>query len=481
MTLPAVNITELDGALGILPATAGKILAFVGPANDGPYNLPAAFARTQDLLANYQGGRLVEAAANYINTKGRPAVVVRTGETTPAAISSIVHAGTGTSVASAASGAEPPDDYQYVIRFLKNGTIGQAPDGITYQASYDGGRTWEAVTSLGADDEIALDGVTFEFAAGTVKAGDTYSAQGTAATWNGTELGAAIDVLGQSTLPWDQALIVSPVDSTAVDLIDGKFEGIASRRGVSWIGYPRLNTAGETPAAYRAALGTGFSQVATVYGSLVAGGVKLTSGVSGRKYRRPLAWSFAAEQGVASEEENVADINRGPLVGAAIRDVNGNVDEHDEAINPGLDDLGFVTARTWDGYPGTYITRPRLFSPQGSDFQLVSHRRVLNLAETVLRNYFIRRLNRPVRVNTATGFILEADALEIELGALSALRTALLSKPKASGAQFVLSRTDNVLSNKTLTGTARVLPLANPEYINVSVGYYNPALSLLAA
>ena len=105
---------------------------------------------------------------------------------------------------------------------------------------------------------------------------------------------------------------------------------------------------------------------------------------------------------------------------------------------------------------------------------------MLNLTELVLRNYFVRRLNRPIRVNPITGFILEADALEIEGGALAIMRSSLLAAPKASDVQFVLSRTDNILSTKTLTATARVIPLAYPEFINIEVGFYNPALSIAA-
>ena len=128
-----------------------------------------------------------------------------------------------------------------------------------------------------------------------------------------------------------------------------------------------------------------------------------------------------------------------------------------------------------------YINRPRLLSNETSDFQIVPYRRVMNLGEAALRSFFIRRLNRPVRVDTATGFILEQDALEIEAGATESLRATLLAKPKASGVQFVLSRVDNILATKTLMGTARILPLAYPEYIQLTIGFYNPALTALAA
>jgi hypothetical protein len=61
------------------------------------------------------------------------------------------------------------------------------------------------------------------------------------------------------------------------------------------------------------------------------------------------------------------------------------------------------------------------------------------------------------------------------------MRSVLTAKPKASGIQFSLSRTDNLLSTRTLNGTARVIPLAYPETIQLQVGFLNPALQVVAA
>jgi hypothetical protein len=202
--------------------------------------------------------------------------------------------------------------------------------------------------------------------------------------------------------------------------------------------------------------------------------------VSGRRYRRPVAFVVGAKEQSVSHEVNIADINLGPLP-CSIRDENGNPLHHDEAVNPGLDDARFTSLRTHDGIQGVYATRSRCLSAAGSDFRLFTHRRVLNIADAALRAYFLRRLNKPIRVNATTGFIREQDALEIEAGARAALRTALLAKPKASAVSFVLSRTDNLLSTSTMTGEARVTPLAYPEFITLQVGFLNPALQTVTA
>ena len=101
MSQPAVNITELDGALGILPTTAGRLFAVLGVSSSGPIDAPATFARVPDITAIYGDGPLVEAAAYYIEKYGRPVVLVRTGESNPGtypAAAAVVFVGTGTSV-----------------------------------------------------------------------------------------------------------------------------------------------------------------------------------------------------------------------------------------------------------------------------------------------------------------------------------------------------------------------------------------------
>src|SRR5690606_524556 len=159
-----------------------------------------------------------------------------------------------------------------------------------------------------------------------------------------------------------------------------------------------------------------------------------------------------------------------------IRDANGNPDEHDETVWPGLDDLGFLVARTWEGRTGVFVNRPLLMSPAGSDFTIIPYRRVMTIFCETPRDYFEQRLHKPVRVNPKTGFILETEAVEMERGAMARLRTVLLAKPKASAVSVVVSRTDNVLSTKRITVQARLVPLAYPEGFDIEMGFENPAL-----
>ncbi len=480
MTQPAVSLTELDGALGVLPASAGKLHAVIGTASTGPLNTPSTFGKPKPLAQAFGGGPGPEAAALYVEQTGKPVIFIRCAGTTAGAAGAVDSTGKTGSSAITLSGT-PVDDFELAVQVVAGGTVGTA--GISFQWSLDGGRTWSAVTQLGTANTFALpgSGVALHFGAGTLAAGDRVTAATTAAVPSSTDLGAALDALAASAAAWEIVQIANPIDAAGVDVLELKLAALAGAgKYRAWIANARVPAVGESSATYLAALSSALGSKATTRGELCAGAAKIVSSITGRRYRRPASFTVAARTASVSEEINVADINLGPLTGVSIRDLNGNPDEHDESLTPGLDDARFTVLRTWDGYPGVYVNRPRLFSPAGSDFQLMPHRRVMNLAHEALRGYFIRRLNRPIRVSRDTGFILEDEALDIESGALAAMRTVLLAKPKASDVLFALSRTDNVLSSFTLTGDARVLPLAYPEFINLTVGFINPALQVRA-
>ena len=87
----------------------------------------------------------------------------------------------------------------------------------------------------------------------------------------------------------------------------------------------------------------------------------MVSGVTRRKYRRPISFDVASNEASVSPHINIAAVTLGPRPGVSITDANGNPKHHDESINPGLDDARFTTFRTWEGRAGVYVNRSRIF------------------------------------------------------------------------------------------------------------------------
>ena len=485
MTQPAVTMTELDGALGILPPTSGALLAIVGTSSEGDVDTPAAYARVSDVVAAFGLGPLVEAAAYAITKFGRPVLLVRTGDTTAGSLTSAVLVGTGTAAVDVSGSPAPIDDSEFHIEIITGGVLGTGP--ISFKHSMDGGRTQSAETALGtaltfefpdsgdpAVNEVEL---TFGIATETLVAGDIITFRSTAPMWNASEIATAMTALRKCVQLWSVVEVCGAMDATLFAAVESAVSGMpAYGKDRMYIGHARIPDIAESEATYLTALVAVYSALSTIYGSVCAGTAKIISGVSGRQYRRPPSFWVAPAHAVKSQEVNLANVKAGRMDGVIITDSDGNPDDHDESTNPGLDDARFLVLRTWEGRPGVYINRPRLLSTPTSDYQLIPHRRIMNLAKTIIRAYLEERVNEEILVDSTTGYILEEEALEIEAGANAALRGSLMAKPKASGASFTLSRTDNLLSTSTINCTCRVVPLAYPEFIEVEIGFENPAI-----
>lgn len=489
MSLPKVTITEVDGALGVLPAGA-KYPAFVGDSTAGTADTPAGYGSVTGLTNALGNGAMPELAARFIATEGRPVVCVKTGETTAGAMGSVDSTGkTGTSVVTATAGSEPVDDFEVYVVVVVGGTVGTP--GITYRTSLDDGRTISPVTALGAANTLAIAGrgVSFDLAAGTLVAGDVIRCRTTGPQPDATDLTTALTALRQSSLDYDCFIICNPIDGTLFDAIQTAEAAFAAAgKPIYWMAPFRIPTIGETEADYKTAFETAFSAKSTTYGAVTSGACEIISSIGGQAFQRPSLWPLATRQAAVDEEVNIAEINVGLLPGVTLTDSLGNPKHHDEYLDPGLDDSRSMVLRTWPDDPaGIYCNRPRLLSSETSDFQLIPHRRVMNLARRALAAYFRRRLSKPIRVDAATGYILENEAIEIENGAHNTVSAVLMAKPKASGGGFSggrfvqLSRTDNLLSTKNLTVQARVVPLAYPEFVSIQLGFYNPSLQVVTA
>jgi hypothetical protein len=588
MTQPSVTITEIDGALGVLPEGVSQAYAVAGVSSDGPINTPTLFARENALEDAFGRGPGVSAAALMIATKGLPVLFTRVAEVTAgyyldevAAVDGTISAfdntavsgtsdfsdnssdpllagdwqivalaggtrgtpgivfqifrdnesfgivaldsavtfnfggGSGISVALSAgtivqgdiatfsteapieasagelviegegSSAvtlaaivqgvlEPRDDYECYLEVLTAGTIGVS--GITVSWSLDDGRTMSPPVALGTNAYFVFPdsgGVRINFGAGTVLAGQTISFPTVAPRWSSSTLNTALIAMKASSIAWEIAHIVGPLVADDVDVIDLR---LADKRHC-WIASTRLPVGDETEGAYAASVSAAFEAKSTVYGEVCSGACEPVDPLTGFRLRRPAAFEIGVEEASVEPEINIADPNRAALK-CSIKNAAGNPKHHDETTDPGLQDGRFSVLRTWqDGPQGVFPNLPLLLSPAGSDFRLMCHRRLLNLAHRTVTAFFTRRLNQPTEVNRTTGFLTAAEKLEMESGANAALATAFATRKTT--ATVSLSSDDNLLSVAPLTGRYRVIPPAYIEQVVLEGGFENPANNIV--
>jgi hypothetical protein len=92
----------------------------------------------------------------------------------------------------------------------------------------------------------------------------------------------------------------------------------------------------------------------------------------------------------------------------------------------------------------------------------------------------LQELSNDVRLNPTTGYILEKDALAIETKLRADLYNAIVAPGDASAVSCQVSRTDDLSATKTMHVTVQVLPLGYLKTIEITIGFVNPALALVA-
>ena len=159
-----------------------------------------------------------------------------------------------------------------------------------------------------------------------------------------------------------------------------------------------------------------------------------------------------------------------------IADPSGNPIDglHDESENPGLDDVGFETLTSLDGFAGAYVTTPQVHSTPGSNWYLWQYVECTNRAAEAVTRTLMRICRKPIWVDTKTGYILPTEAEQINSQVNAAVSAAIGAS--VSGHSFAISRTDNLLQqNAIITGAETIVPLAYPAGAKVTLAFSNPA------
>lgn len=185
MTQPAVNLTEIEGALGVLPESDGKALCIISVCRGATLavNTPAAFGGSGQAAMQAATGKGpgTQLAARYQSVYGKSVLFVRSGATVAGSYNTAVGAVAGTIGAITKTGAgtsvftdnasDPLVGGSWLLVFLTGGTRGVA--GMVYQVLKDG--ISQGVFALGTDVTITIAGTQISLAigAGTVLTGTT--------------------------------------------------------------------------------------------------------------------------------------------------------------------------------------------------------------------------------------------------------------------------------------------------------------------
>lgn len=468
MPIPAATLSIKDGALGIVPPNVNGIVALVGTSSLGVNNTFYSFSDVQTLRETLGTGPLVEAAAHILTISGGPVYCVKANSSTPGAFGTVVRTGTGVSVLTL-TGSVPVDTYDVRVRIVAGGT-NPAAGTVTFQVSLDAGRTFGPITALPSSGIFAVPntGLTLNFSAASLVAGDVYTFTTTGPSYNTTDLNTAIDVLLADPREWFLLYAVGvPADATAMQ---GIFAAIDSRLTTAANNYRYARGLMQAFVGTDSAIITGGAALSSTRLMVAAGLAQMLSVVNGALNDRPAATPIAARAADVEPSEDLGRVATGSLPGitSLVRD---------EFRTPGLDDAGYATLTSIVGLPGFYVGNGRIKAPNTSDFQLLQFGRVMDIASRAVRQGMLRFLNDSVRVSATTGRIREEDAKAIEAFIEGVLRSAVTTPGYASDVSVVVDRTVNILSSQRLPVRFRVVPLGYVKFIDGEIGFSNPALT----
>lgn len=474
MALPDVRTTILDGALGLAAGSSSRTQVKLGVSSNGTVNTLYSFSDLSTLKAQLGQGPLVEAAARVLSVAGGPVYCMPVTASTPGAVGTVTASKTGTATL-AISGAAY-DAYDIVIKVVTGGaTI--AAGTATFQYSLDGGNSYSATLAVPIGGTYVADGnLTFAwtYSTGTAfVAGDSWTATATAPVYSTTDLATAVTALLADPRTWFLLHAVgAPANLAGARAL---FAALDTHMATAASSYRYARAIMDAPSdtdANLLAITTGFGDLGSTRVAVGAGYMNVISPISGRYYKRNVAWEVAARASKVQPSQDLGAVSDGPLAGvsALVRD---------ERATPGLDDGRFCTARTIVGRQGYYLTRGRILAPAGSDYSLLQNGRVMDIASSVARDRALAFLNAKLPTN-ADGTIQDRTAKAIEAYIEAGLRGELTQKDDAVDISVSVDRTVNILSTGQLKVRIRVRPFGYASDIQLELGFTSPAIAAAA-
>lgn len=472
MALPNVNVTLADFSLGLVEP-ADHTQAVVGTAASGSSNAVVAISDLKTLKSTFGSGPLVEAAAHALVIAGGPVYCVKVAATNAGSNSSVTRTGTGPDPGVTVSGT-PLDDYSVIVKIIVGGARGTA----TFKVSFDGGDTYseEYVSAASITTFATETGLTLAFAVGSYVANDTYSFTSTGPTYGASDLATALDNLNASPYSFEFVHVVGTVggadDATKVSNFVA-LAGAVDTKLTAWAtsyryAFAILQVPNVADAALAVSIVTNFASNRQMW---VAGDVELVSAVTSRKIRRNASLPVAARLASVDLQRSPACPADGTLPGVVSL-------YRDERTAEALDALRITTLRTFDNATsGFYVTNGRMMAVAGSDYSFVQNRRVMDRGAAVARLALILTINADLRVSGDTGFIDELEAVAIDTRVRRALEADLVANGRASSVDAQVKRDDNLLSTQTLNVRVRIVPKAYARFIDLDIGFENPALA----
>lgn len=463
--LPDVKNYVRDGAMGVLGADATGNFAAVGvAANYGQGIL--TFTSPDQVYDKLGDGPLRDLLVSALSIAKTTVYAISLEGTVTGSASEVTPGSDNSGAGTISVSGDPRNEYDVLITIISDGGRNSGTFRVTVE-KLEGKRL-----TIPADGiyKIPRTGLTITFSdTGTFTEGDTYNFSTIAPKATNAEILAAIDTLIDAKLPIEFGVIAGITDASLWAALVAKAVGaaeayqylffVAQARGPAegesvdtWVNLLAGDERGSVTST-RLQVCAGWVEEADPTGQVdVRGLIGLYCGMLARRkaHEGPDAVRYGSIPGVTE------------LMPAKIND--GHIET--------LKKAGYVTARKITGLQGIYITSGQIMSEEGSDFDLVERRRVMDKACRQIRQAQLVWLNDTVGVG-ADG---SPEGIEMFVAQSESPLKIMKKNREISSGTIIVPKGQNILSTKTIKLKIRIVPLGKVSYIENEIAYSNPAL-----
>jgi hypothetical protein len=500
MTFPAVNIVVADNAANApITLPQSNVQAVIGCAVSTATvsnNVPLATTNPNTIQTSFAGGPLVE-AAGLVCAAGGTVIAVSCPIVTPGtatAVTATVTTSTSTITVTLDGTNGAWDTYYVMMKCIASGTVGAA--GMSVQISLDAGRTFGGTLFLGTANTLAIPntGITLNFGAGRLTAGDYWRFSTTAPAPNDAGISAAITALANSAYGvagWGSMHIVGTLSAATVTNIQAYLTTLTTTNFIFTRALTEARDAiapvawggtGETESAWGTSLTTAFGSTSAKRVSVGAGYYNMPSTYPNSyagtpSYRRPLTWADAVRRVLVQPQRRGGRVKDGSLSNIVVNPASDPGDGfiyHDETNNPVFDAARFMSAKTWPKKTGFFIVHENLMAPNGSQFTDLVLGNVIDVASDIAYVEGVNEISDDLTL-TDTGTLAPTDALGLQNTIAGAIKTNMTDVAMISGATVAVSQTQNVLATSTIPITISILPRGYVDVITETINLGVPS------
>jgi hypothetical protein len=464
--LPNVRNKILDGAMGVQGASATGRFAAVGVAANYGQGL-LTFTDAEAVEAALGDGPLRDVLVSALSIAKTTVYTIALEGSIAGTLSSVSpgsdNAGAGTITVS----GSPRNEYDITVEILSSGTLNEA----TFRVVIDGlsGKRFTVPDTPGKY-EIPGTGITLTFS-GTFIAGDTYTFSATEPQATNGEVLEAVNAILEAKLEIEWIAVAGVSSAPLWAALATKAEGAAELfQYLFIIAQARYKDKTETLDQWVNALtGTERGTIASTRLQVCAGWIE-EADANGQVDVRGLIGTYCGKLASRNVHEGPDAVRYGGVSAATALKPDGINDGHIETLK----NAGYVTARQIIGLTGIYITSGQMMSEEGSDYNLVERRRVMDKACRLIRKAQLFSVNDAVKV----GKDGSPEGIKMLLAQSESPLKIMATDGEISGGTVVAPEGQNILATATLKLKVRIVPLGKLSYIENEIAYRNPALGV---